>query len=334
MEHIIWQIKSELVPKVNLNIGNYTAIYNEHETIEEDLLDIINQYFKKRNSNKNEVSIIDILNQEPVSNLEYESIIIDNNKIEEEHALSSSSILNKKILRDYSNNIESSGYINSMNILLSDLLEIINHNNLPLKTKPFDIKQFIKLLKFEFELKKDYSKLITRIENILPLIVEELNIQFSNNLLLIYLYPEANLSPNEQIKLKSLLESLGIKIIVLTGSLHFMSKEWNFNNYIRNEEQKINNAFIDKLLWHAPLNYQRKELEESLNRFILTYHDKIEVEPTISNYQISQIMLFNSIDLYVGISYLLHCNHKFKLNLKDELLSESIKKYIEQLPIY
>ncbi|PNZ25330.1 hypothetical protein CD137_11045, partial [Staphylococcus petrasii] len=70
MEHIIWQIKSELVPKVNLNIGNYTAIYNEHETIEEDLLDIINQYFKKRNSNKNEVSIIDILNQEPVSNFE------------------------------------------------------------------------------------------------------------------------------------------------------------------------------------------------------------------------------------------------------------------------
>ncbi|MCJ1656835.1 hypothetical protein MT341_09590 [Staphylococcus sp. NRL 18/288] len=47
MEHIIWQVKSELVPKINLNIGNYTAIYNEHETIEEDLLDIINQYFKK-----------------------------------------------------------------------------------------------------------------------------------------------------------------------------------------------------------------------------------------------------------------------------------------------
>ncbi|MCJ1656834.1 hypothetical protein MT341_09585 [Staphylococcus sp. NRL 18/288] len=269
-----------------------------------------------------------------MSNLEYESIIIDNNKIEEEHALSSSSILNKKIQRDYSNNIESSGYMNSMNILLTDLLELINHNNLPLKTKSFDIKQFIKLLDFEFELKKDYSKLITRIENILPLIVDELNIQFNNKLLLIYLYPEANLSPNEQIKLKSLLESLKIKIIVLTGSLHFMSGEWSFNNYIRNAEQKLTSEFIDKLVWHAPLNYQKKEIEESLNRFILTYHDKIEIVPTISNYQIAQIMLFNSIDLYVGISYLQHCNHKFKLNLKDELLSKSIKKYIDQVSIY
>ncbi|WP_317964142.1 hypothetical protein [Staphylococcus sp. NWU MK-S] len=333
MEHIIWQIKSEAVPTINLNIGQYTAIYNEFETIEEDILELIDQYFKKRNSNKNEVSIIECSNHELISNLEYESFIIDNNKIELEHSLGSTSILNKKLHRDFANHIESSGYLNSINQLLNDLLEMINYNELPLKIKSLDIKYFIKLLSFEYELKKDYTKLVNRIEQVLPLIVDELNRLYNNLLLLIYLYPEANLSPKEQIKLKKLLLTLDTNIIVLTGSLHFLSEEWKYNNYIRDGKQKNTSEFLEELEWNAPLDFDKKDLEESLNRFILTYQDKLELYPIISNYQIAQIMLFNAIDIYVGISYMQHCNHKFKLKIKSELLPKSINKYLNLIKI-
>ncbi|MCE5089170.1 hypothetical protein [Staphylococcus devriesei] len=303
MNNLIWQIKSEFVPNVTLNIGKYTAIYNEYETVEEDLLNIINQYFKKRNSNKKDVSIIDISSQELVSNLMYESIIIDNYKIEDEHSLGSSSTLNKKIQRDFTDSIEGMGYLNSINTLLTDLLENINYNELPLNVKNFDLKQFVKLLSFEYELKEDYSKLITRIEQVLPLLIDELNKQHNNKVLLIYLYPEANLSPKEQMKLKKLLISLQVNIIVLTGSLHFMANEWHYNNYIRSGKQKLTSKFIEELLWNAPLDFKKVELEKSLNQFILTYQDKVEINPTISNYQIAQIMLFSSIDICRAIIF-------------------------------
>lgn len=330
MEHIIWQIKSESVPTVNLNIGQYTDIYNEFETIEEDILELVDQYFKKRNSNKNEVSIIECTNHELISNLEYESFIIDNNKIELEHSLGATSVLNKKLQRDFANHIESSGYLNSINQLLNDLLEMINYNELPLQIKTLDIKYFIKLLSFEYEMKKDYTKLVNRIEQVLPLIVDELNKLHNNHLLLIYLYPEANLSPKEQIKLKELLLTLDANIIVLTGSLHFLSEEWKYNNYIRDGKQKNTSEFLEELEWNAPLNFDKSELEESLNRFILTYQDKLELNPIVSNYQIAQIMLFSAIDIYVGVSYMQHCNHKFELKIKNELLPKSINRYLNQ----
>ena len=174
MTNLVWQIKSESLPNIELNIGKYTAIYNEYETIEEDLLTIVDGYFKRRNSNSKEVSIIDTLNQELVSHHLFESVIIDNNLIENEHILGAASILNKKIQRDFVNNLESNGYLQSINSLLEDLLELLNYTDLPLRTKQFDIKQFVKMLKFEYDLKDDYTRLIVRIEQVLPLVIEEL----------------------------------------------------------------------------------------------------------------------------------------------------------------
>lgn len=330
MTNLQWCIKTESLPIITLNIGKYTSIYNEYETIEEDLLNVINQYFKKRNSNKSHVTIAEMLNQEEISPLSYESIIIDNRAIDNEFLLSSNSIINKKLQRDFYENIESSSYIESINVLFEDLLNLINKTELPLKIKAFDIKQFIKLLSFEYSLNEDYSKLIVRIEQILPLLVEELNKQYGGKLLLIYLYPEANLSPKEQIRLKELIISLGIDIIVLTGSLHFLAEDWKYNNYIRCDNQKISSELVDNLLWNAPLNFERSEIEQSLNQFILAYQDKIEIKPIISNYQIAQIMLFSSIDLYVGVSYMQHCNHEFILNIDETKLPLSMAKYLEQ----
>ncbi|EFU83469.1 hypothetical protein [Staphylococcus lugdunensis] len=327
MTNLVWQIKYESLPNIELNIGKYTAIYNEYETIEEDLLTIVDGYFKRRNSNSKEVSIIDTLNQELVSHHLFESVIIDNNLIENEHLLGASSILNKKIQRDFVNNLESNGYLQSINSLLEDLLELLNYTDLPLRTKQFDIKQFVKMLKFEYDLKDDYTRLIVRIEQVLPLVIEELKKQHNNQLLLIYLYPEANLSPKEQIRLKQLLISLDVNIIVLTGSMHFLAQQWKNNNYIRYDKQKLTSNFIDRLVWDAPLNFEQLEIENSLNQFTLTYQDKIEVHPTISNYQIAPIMLFNAIDLYVGINYMQHCQHQFNFDIDETLLPKTMFKY-------
>ena len=223
--------------------------------------------------------------------------------------------------------MESNGYLQSINSLLEDLLELLNYTDLPLRTKQFDIKQFVKMLKFEYDLKDDYTRLIVRIEQVLPLVIEELKKQHNNQLLLIYLYPEANLSPKEQIRLKQLLISLDVNIIVLTGSMHFLAQQWKNNNYIRYDKQKLTSNFIDRLVWDAPLNFEQLEIENSLNQFILTYQDKIEVHPTISNYQIAPIMLFNAIDLYVGINYMQHCQHQFNFDIDETLLPKTMFKY-------
>ena len=59
----------------------------------------------------------------------------------------------------------------------------------------------------------------------------------------------------------------------------------------------------------------------------MTYQDKIEVHPTISNYQIAPIMLFNAIDLYVGINYMQHCQHQFNFDIDETLLPKTMFKY-------
>ena len=46
MEPMRWKIKTDIIENVSLNIGEYSSIYDEYATQEEDILEIINCYFR------------------------------------------------------------------------------------------------------------------------------------------------------------------------------------------------------------------------------------------------------------------------------------------------
>ncbi|NHM75981.1 MULTISPECIES: hypothetical protein [Staphylococcus] len=328
MNEMIWDIKCNDLDRVSLNIGHYTSIYNEHDTKEEDILQVINDYFQKRNSNKNEVIIFDDMNQETVSYASYQSWILNHELVEREHGLASNAILTKKILRNLGNHIEIGSYFNSINALHEDVLSLIK-SELPICIKKFDFKAFIKLLEFHYEICEDYDRLIVRLEKILPILVEEMNAISGQKTLLIYFYPEANLSPKEQVRFRKCLENLAVPIIVLTGSMHFLSNELEHNNYLRNGEQMLTSSFINQLCWDAPLNFNETDIKQSLNQFIHLYQEKLELLPTVTNYKLGDIMLFEPIDLYVGITYLNHIGQCFELDIKYDLLNMPLQKYVK-----
>ncbi|MCI2802780.1 hypothetical protein [Staphylococcus pettenkoferi] len=328
MEPMRWKIKTDIIENVSLNIGEYSSIYDEYATQEEDILEIINCYFQKRNSNKNEVTIYDEINQEDVSYSNYQSFIFSHEMIEKEHSLAASTIMAKKLNRLMKDTVEIEGYFNSINVMLEDMIDVLECE-LPIRPKHFDYKAFIKLLSFEYELTQDYSRLIVRLEQMIPLLIEELNKQTNNQTLLIYYYPEANLSPKEQVRFANLLKSLPATVIVLTGSSQFLSENLSAMNYIRESAQMITDEFIDNLVWEAPLVYEREEVISSLERFIKTYQSKFELNPTISNYQLHEIMLFEEIDLYVGVRFMAHIRQNFELDIQYTQLSKPIQAYLK-----
>lgn len=197
MYEAILEINIDTVPKVILNTSVYTSIYNEDSTHEEYILDTLKNYFQPRNSNKDIVTITDILDHERVSHNRFRGFLLDHSTIENEHQLSSSSILTKKIVREMHSDMEIDGYINSINVLLDDLRDNLK-GTLPLSIKSFDLKQFIKLLSFKYDYSEDYARLITRLEQVVPLVVDEMNYQAKEKAFVIYLYPEAGLSIKER----------------------------------------------------------------------------------------------------------------------------------------
>ncbi|UEX90212.1 hypothetical protein [Staphylococcus ratti] len=327
MNELTWEIKCEEIEKVTLNIGHYTSIYNEYDTKEEDILQVIHNYFQKRNSNKNEVVIFDTQNQENVSHSTYQCWSLNHEIVEKEHSLATTAILTKKILRKLGNHHEIESYFNSINALNEDVLTLIQ-TELPLCIKRFDFKAFLKLLEFQYESCEDYDRLIVRLEKLLPLLVEEMNALSHQRTLLIYHYPEANLSPKEQQRFRACLERLDIPIIVLTGSVHFLSSHLGTNNYLRNGRQMLTLEFLKQLVWDAPLNFEESQIKQSLSAFIQLYQEKMELNPVITNYKLGDIMLFEPIDLYVGIKYMKHVNQTFRLEINYDALSPPMQKYI------
>lgn len=323
-DKIIWEVRS-LNNTVALNIGNYTCIIDDHDEHEEELLANINSYFQKRTNTS--ITIKDNLNSEIVSYKDYTSFLIDHNAIDEEHKLSANGLLNKKLQRDLLNSIETDGYINSINILMEDFLKLLE-KDMPLKVKRFDHKQFIKQLTFEYDYSVDYSRLINRLFEILPLLIDEMNTQSNNRTLLIYLYPESNLSPKEQTQLNNLLRDLDVAILVLTDSPIFFSDTLETMNYLRFGKQVITSELISDMYWDSPLDYNRESIKWSLKKILENYSNKFELEPTISNHDISEIILFNALDIYVCCYFLKRCKLPFKLNLSADILPPSLNEYL------
>lgn len=329
MQETVWEIRKEDLPAVQLNIGKYTSLYNEHETHEEAILSYIHQFFQPRSTLREEMTIKDLINEEMLTSKSYQSFLFSHAVMEQEHQLAASSMIYKKLLRDLQNNMETDSYLASINVLLKDLLA--NHQNeLPLSVKRYDYKQFIKQLTFEYDYQNDYARLINRLLELLPKIVQEMNNQTNNKTILIYLYPEANLSAKEQQKFKQLLLSLLVEIlIVLTESTQFISTELVAMNYLRGSKQMLSAQTKETLVLDAPLNYTQEEVMASLERILKHYSQVFEITPTISNYHFADMMLFDPIDIYTGLAFMKLNNHQYQLDMEWSKIPHALKAYID-----
>lgn len=327
MYEAVLEINIEDLPKVILNTSDYTSIYNEDSTHEEYILETLKNYFQPRNSNKDCVTITDLIDYERISNNRYRGFILNHSAIENEHQLAATSMMTKKIIRELQNDMEIEGYINSINVLLDDLRENLR-GTLPLAVKSFDLKQFIKLLSFKYDYTEDYARLINRLEQVVPLVVDEMNYQAKEKAFLIYLYPEAGLSIKEQIRFRKILKDLPVPIIVLTESAYFLSKSIKGLNYFINNVQMITETFFEDSYWNAPINIDEEKFKERFEYLFEKYCSFLEVNPTISNYNLTEIVVFDDLDLYVVIAFLKHCNLEYQLDIDQTKISSALSAYL------
>ncbi|RIN65301.1 hypothetical protein BU018_11905 [Staphylococcus simulans] len=327
MYEAVLEISIEELPRVILNTSEYTSIYNEDSTHEEYILETLKNYFQPRNSNKDCVTITNLLECERVSNNRFRGFILNHSAIENEHQLAATSMMTKKIIRKLHNDMEIEGYINSINVLLDDLRENLR-GTLPLAVKSFDLKQFIRLLSFKYDYTEDYARLINRLEQVVPLVVDEMNYQAKEKAFLIYLYPEAGLSIKEQIRFRKTLNDLPISIIVLTESSYFLSENIKGLNYFINNIQMITEEFIDDSYWNAPINIEIEKFKERFEYLFKKYCSFLEVNPTISNYNLTEIVVFDDLDLYIVIAFLKHCKFNYQLDIDREKISSALSVYL------
>lgn len=327
MYEAILEINIDAIPKVMLNTSVYTSIYNEDSTHEEYILDTLKDYFQPRNSNKDTVTITNVTDYERVSHNRFRGFLLNHSAIEDEHQLSARSMMTKKIIREMQSDMEIEGYINSINVLLDDL----RHNlkgTLPLSIKSFDLKQFIKLLSFKYDYSEDYARLINRLEQVVPLVVEEMVYQAKEKAFVIYLYPEAGLSIKEQMRFRKILNDLPVPVIVLTESPCFLSESFKGLNYFIDNVQMITKSFFEDSYWNAPINVEKEQIEERFEYLFVKYCSVLEIKPIISNYLLADIIVFNDIDLYIIVSFLKHCNLEYQLDIDKSKISLALSTYL------
>lgn len=106
MYEAILEISIDAKIKIILNTSLYTSIYNEDSTHEEYILDTLKNYFQSRKSNKDTVTITNLIDYERLSHNLFRGFLLDHSTIENEHQLSATSMMTKKIMRQMQNDIE------------------------------------------------------------------------------------------------------------------------------------------------------------------------------------------------------------------------------------
>lgn len=323
-----WEIKSERLGSLTLNVGETTVIFDEHNTQEETYLYALDGYFKSRGSNDKVVSVLDVNNGELIPSNKYVAYIYDNSTLDGEHKLAASSLLSKKVLRESTQSLESEPYINSINVLVEDLLSVLNLE-LPLTNNKFDLKAFIKLLEFSVDEEQNY--LYNRLRIVLPKVIQEMMDLAKREIILIYLYPESGLSSNEQIEYRKFLDTLPLKKFILTSSPHFIATNLFENNWIVKGEQIITEKLIEDMYWECPLNYSKEDITNSLFKIFKYYLPKLETNPRITNHELCDIILFDPLDIYTLVFFLKNHGFSYDIDLEYSRVPDSLAKYLKSL---
>jgi hypothetical protein len=322
--------------KFELNVASYSALFVNSTTNEEYVIRPILNYFKTKNSLK-DVIIKDILQDfEEITPHSYFSIELSNYLLEDEIQLGSKSMLKSYIKNEMLNYLETDSYLFTINTLIKDIVKEAVED-LPLKVKDIDIDTILKSISFGddfLEKSVEIRKEIIQTQKFIPLINEYFKKRYNKSLLVVYKFPEMNLSPKEQLILKDILIELGNEThtIVVTSSRLFLSNKYEGNNYFNKGNQLFTEELLNNLEWDCPTTYSKEELKESLMYIIANFIDRFELNPTISNYKNADIILFKSVDIYVLVYILNKLKLKFTLDIQKHIIEKPVAKYI--LDIY
>ncbi|QDI92236.1 hypothetical protein EPH95_14425 [Salicibibacter halophilus] len=328
-----WKVRSENVD-LDLNIANYCCIFDNHSFNEKELLELLVGYFQPRSKVKDLISIKEIDNDyEDVTAHNYQFHSLSTVNLLAETQLGSKSLLKKKLRQDFLNELEFSGYLQTINSLIEDVVQLVD-TDLPIQPKNLDVDGLIKLLDVDFGLNEsqDYSIIFHQLQLLLPMITETILKTSKVQPLVIYYYPEHMLGPRQQVHFKKLLDKCTdkMKIIVLTKSRYFLSDNLLNNNLIIDSKQRITNEFFEDMEWNAPLDFKKEELEYTFSKIFNTYVVHLETYPTISNYQIADIQVNRGIELYVLIDFMEEMGLEYSLDIDHSLLNPVISRFVEK----
>ncbi|WP_017187711.1 hypothetical protein [Alkalibacillus haloalkaliphilus] len=321
--------------KFQLNLSSYSSLFVNYTTSEEKFVEAIVQYFQPRSKSKDELAIKDLYNDYEDVHYKYlQALKLSNESLINEVKLGAKSYLKNQIKTEVLNNIETNGYLNSINVLAEDLT---THTleGYPVKLNKFTIETFIRMLEFDdgsvtFE---GTNTFLNHAQSILPILNKHFQKSIHSQKIIFYMYPELYLSPHEQLKMKELLQIMSkeIPVIVITKSLLFLTDDLTGQNYFIYDHQLFNETLIEDLEWDSPMLFDQDELKENIKMIFKKYVNLFELKPTISNYKQADIILFSSIGLYVVVFLLNRMGFEFTLDLDEEKVDTPVYKYIMEI---
>lgn len=315
-----------------LNINNYSSLFVNYTTDERSLIESVIDYFQPKSKKDSNVSLMDLNNDyEEIPSSRFTAITLSNDLLLNESKLGSKSFLKGKLKQDLLNNVEADGYINNINVLLEDLVEQ-SIPEIPVRPKLLTYDSIIKLLEVDLgtSMVNETNQIIHQNKLLLPILNRYLKENLKRPGIVFYFYPETYLSPREQKQMSKLLHmfSASMPVMVITKSKHFLADDVSGLNYFIRNKQVFNQDFIEELEWNCPLNFDYKELQESLMTILKKHIDVLEINPSLSNYTDADIILFRPIDLYVLTSIMYKMQYKFELNVNQDLILSPLYQYL------
>ena len=328
----IWEVREE-GEEYSVKLQRYSSIFINYTSNEQKMLNNLIGYFQPRTKLKNKIKVLDKQDEfASLASQSYQIIQLSHNQIEEEIKLGNRSFLKDKVMNDIARDIEADGYLMTVNTLLEDFIDSLDIE-LPLKYQKINFKSLLKFLKVDVDNineKENENYYLQQNKVLIPILMDHFKEKINTPIIIFYLFPETNLSFREQIQMKGLLTEVtkDFPVIVLTKSKIFLSDDYDGINYYNGRVQMFTEELIEELEWNSPINFTSDKLELSVLKIVKRYVDLFEINPTISNYTDADIILFDSIDLFVLTFILNRLRFKFRLDLDDANIDAPVFQYL------
>jgi hypothetical protein len=325
-----WIVRSEY-KEYAVNLSRYSSLFVNYTSNENSLINPIIEFFQPRSKVKEDYTILDYNNEfEEISTKKYISYKLSNDIIIDETKLGAKSMLAGQIKKNLLNDAEADGYINTINVLLEDLVTSSN-SEIPIRAKSFTHQSIIKLLEMDidFGVVGETNSVLYQNKQLLP-ILKDYILGVPTPPIVFFFYPENYLSPREQLIMKRMLDDFSehIPVFVLTKTKTFLSGDYSGLNYFIKEKQFFTEKFLEQLEWNSPIEFSSEELLESVIHVTRKSIDQWELNPVLSNYQSADLVLFEPIDIYVFVELMKKAGFSFELRLDVEKLPRPVYQYV------
>lgn len=324
--------------KFQLNISKYSSLFIDDSTDYQKLISDLNEYFKPRTKIKEDIIIKEITDDyNEINNHTYYSILFSDQILNEEFQLKNKTFMRELIKKRLITNIETDGYLITINTLIQDLINE-TLSDMPVNYEKITVDLLLKLLTLNhnsnnvhegLERKTYFQQNIELINFIKQYILDDLKLPT----IIFYLFPESNLSPQNQKLMYKFLKELSeeLYIFVITKSKIFIGDEFEGFNYLKSSNQLFDEDFFNDLEWNSPIDYTKEQLIKSLIYVYNKHVDLFGMNPLISNYKDADIILFESIDIYILIYIMNKLKYKFILDLDRDKISIPVYEYAMEI---